>query len=334
MTENEIRWDLTEIFANHDDPKIAETMTRLLKETEDIVSEYRGKIISDSFTPQKLLDLFKREEKFQADLGELDLYKNRLYSACMTIPESEALKNKVEDFTTKISKDLAFLELDEAKYVNDNPDLMNNSILSNYQHILENIKRKFPHNLTELEEQLILEKDQYGVRAWSNLQSKWLNTRKFKVKVEGEDKELSYGEANALFTHPDRETRISANKSIYGLLSKEETVFSLALRSICGDWVNNSKRRKYDSPMHDSLLVNDTTQLVIDNLMKAIEKGVGVYRRYLKLKADVLSLPKLNCADIRAPLPNVPHEKHSWDEAKEFVHVDKDRSTIIRKFKE
>ncbi len=319
MTEKEIAWDLTEIFASHDDPKIAEALSNLSKETERIVNDYKGKIIPGSFTPQNLLDLFKREEKFKADLSEIELYQNRLYSAKMTVPENEALKNKVEDFITKISKDLAFIELDVAKYVNDNPALIDDPILSNYKHILENIKRKYPHNLSELEEQLILEKDQYGVKAWSNLQSKWLNTRKIIVNVEGENKELSYGEANALITHPDRGTRISANKSIYGLLGKEETVFSLGLRSICGDWVNNSKRRKYDSPMHDSLLVNDTTQVIIDNLMKTIEKGVGVYRRYLKLKADVLNLPKLNCADIRAPLPNVPHTKHTWDEAKELV---------------
>ena len=183
MTENEIAWDLTEIFASHDDPKIAKTMSRLSKETETIKNDYRGKITSDNFTPQKLLDLFKRQEKFQVDLSELHLYQNRLYSAKMTIPESEALKNKVEDFMTKISKDLAFVELDVAKYVNDNPALVNDPILSNYQHILENIKRKFPHNLTELEEQLILEKDQYGVNAWSMLQSKWLNTRKIIVNV-------------------------------------------------------------------------------------------------------------------------------------------------------
>ena len=77
-------------------------LNRLLKETEHIINDYKGKITSDNFAPQNLLDLFKRQEKFQADLSELDLYKNRLYSAKMTIPESEALKNKVEDFMTKI----------------------------------------------------------------------------------------------------------------------------------------------------------------------------------------------------------------------------------------
>jgi len=319
MTEKEIAWDLTEIFSGSDDPKITATMDNLLKKADGFINDYKGKIITPDFNSQKLLELFKKQEQFQADLAELNLYTNRLYSGNMTIPESEALKNRVEDFGTKISKDLAFLELDTAKFVNNNPDLVNDPILSNYKHILETIQRAFPHYLSEVEEQLILEKDQYGIRAWSNLQSKWLNTRKIVVNVEGKEKELSYGEANALLTHPDRNTRISANKSIYGLLEKEEYVFSSALRSVCGDWVKNSQRRKYDTPMHNSLIVNDTNQEIIDNLMKAIEEGVEVYRKYLSLKIKILDLPKLNCADVRAPLPMAPHKKYSWEEAKQLA---------------
>jgi len=319
MTEKEIVWDLTEIFCGLNDPEITERMENLSKRATELINNYKGKINSVEFTPEKLLEIFKIQEEFEADIDELDLYKNRLFSANMTVPENEALKSRVEDFTTKISKDLAFLDLDITKFVYNNADIINKPILSNYKHILEKIKRKFPHDLTEVEEQLILEKDQYGIRAWSTLQSKWLNTRKIIVEVEGEKKELSYGEANALLNHPDRNTRISANKSIYSLLGKDEYIFSTALRSICADWVNISKRRKYDNPMHNSLIVNDTTQEIIDNLMKAIEEGVGVYRRYLNLKARILGFPKLNCADVRAPLPTAPHKRYSWKKAKELV---------------
>jgi len=319
MTEKEIVWDLTEIFSGQNDPEITERMENLYKRATELINNYKGKINSVEFTPEKLLEIFKIQEEFEADIDELDLYKNRLFSANMTVPENEALKSRVEDFTTKISKDLAFLDLDITKFVYNNADIINKPILSNYKHILEKIKRKFPHDLTEVEEQLILEKDQYGIRAWSTLQSKWLNTRKIIVEVEGEKKELSYGEANALLNHPDRNTRISANKSIYSLLGKDEYIFSTALRSICADWVNISKRRKYDNPMHNSLIVNDTTQEIIYNLMKAIEEGVGVYRRYLNLKARILGFPKLNCADVRAPLPTAPHKRYSWKKAKELV---------------
>ncbi len=319
MTEKEIAWDLTEIYSGYDDPKITENMNNLSKEANEFIKDYKGKINLPDFTSQKLLELFKKQEKFKADFAEIELFSNRLYVANMTIPESETLKNRIEDFDTKISKDLAFLELEVAKYVHENVKIIDDPILSNYKHRLENIKRAFPHYLSEVEEQLILEKDQYGVIAWSNLQAKWLNTRKIVVKVEGEEKELSYGEANALLNHQDRGTRISANKSIYGLLGKEEYIFSSALRSVCGDWFNNSKRRNYDSPMHDSLLVNDTTQEIIDNLMKAIEEGAGEYRKYMNLKAKILGFPKLNCADVRAPLTIAPHKTYSWNEAKELV---------------
>ena len=105
-----------------------------------------------------------------------------------------------------------------------------------------------------------------------------------------------------LLPHPDRATRESANRAIYGLLGKDGEVFSAALRSICNDWVTVSKRRKYASPMESSLISNDTQQGIIENLLKTIEKGAGTYRRYLKLKAKLMDLPVLGNHDIVAPI--------------------------------
>ena len=128
----------------------------------------------------------------------------------MTKPEFRALQNKVEEFSTKIRKKLAFLELETSKYVYDNPGVLQEPVLANYKHELERTIRAYPHKLSEIEEQLILEKDQHGVVAWQQLQAKWLNTRKFDVEVEGEPKSLTYGEANGLLGHPDKATRFSA----------------------------------------------------------------------------------------------------------------------------
>ena len=120
------------------------------------------------------------------------------------------------------------------------------------------------------------QKDQFGVEAWGELQSKWL-TRMFDVIVAGEKKTLSYGEANGPLQHPDRATRESANRAIYGLLGKDGEIFpSASLRNICNDWVTVSKRRKYSSPMESSLLNNDTEQTIIDNLLNAIEKAQAI----------------------------------------------------------
>ena len=123
---------------------------------------------------------------------------------------------------------------------------------------------------------------------------------------------LNYGQANGLITHPDSSTRLSANKSIYGNLGKDEEIYTSALRNICSDWVKITKRRKYDSPMHQALISNDISGEIIENLVSSIERHIPLYRRYLKLKAKILNIPVLNCSDVVAPFPDAPEMEFDW----------------------
>ncbi|MGE5187662.1 MAG: M3 family oligoendopeptidase, partial [Betaproteobacteria bacterium] len=219
----------------------------------------------------------------------------------------------------KIGKQLAFFSLDLGKLVKNNPEIILDPVLANYRHMLERVQRRVIHQLSEVEEQLIIEKDQFGVNGWEELQSKWLNTRLFEVSVCGEKKTLSYGAANGLLSHPDRATRESTNRSIYGLLCKDGEIFASALRNICNDWVTVSKRRKYSSPMESSLINNDTEQGIIDNLLATVEEGAKVYRCYLKLKAKLMGLPVLGNHDIVAPLPESSEQKFSFHQARDLI---------------
>lgn len=319
MSENDIAWDLTEIFTSTKDPKITETINSLEQMADELVRIYKGKISSSNFSAKDLLELIKKHEKLIANLEELILYANRLYDGDQNEPLAKGLKNKIDNVQTKILKKITFIDLEIGELIKKRGDIIEDPILEGYEQYLRKFKRQVPHLLSEVEEQLILEKDQFGVKAWSDLQSEWLTSRAYIVNVEGEEKPLSYGEANSLLTHPDRNTRISANKSIYGTLGKEEIVYSTALKNIFNDWLKITERRKYNDPMHQSLIINDTTHEIIDNLMNAIKKNVGVFQRYLKLKAKILGVPKLSCADIYAPLPNAPNKTRSWDETKELI---------------
>ncbi|MFW9952845.1 MAG: M3 family metallopeptidase [Candidatus Thorarchaeota archaeon] len=319
MKNENIAWDLSYLFKSQKDPRIEKVISSLEKEADQFVKEYKGKIKSPNFKANDLLKLFQRQETFEAEMDELLTYTHILYDANMTIPESEELMNKTIQFATELSQKLTFLELETGKFVYENKELIQEPLLKNYKHYLEKIKRKVPHLLSELEEQLILEKDQYGILQWSQLQGKWLGTRKFEVTVEEEPKILSYNDANSLLSHPDRNTRISAIKSIYSTLGKDEYIFSTALRNICGDWMKTVERRKYDNALHDSLIINDSSEQIIRNLMKTVEENVDVYRKYMHLKAKLLNLPKLNYADVLAPLLEAPKKVYSWQETKELI---------------
>ncbi len=319
MSDKDIAWDLSEIFKSTDDPQIASKMNELDDKSDEFISKYKGKMSYPEFSFDDLLKLIKDQETFQANLSEVNQFARLSFAGNMTDPNFRKLFNETQEFVAEIRKKLAFLEIDLGKYAFENQSILQDERFEDYKHFLEVIIRSYPHNLSEVEEQIIIEKDQYGIVGWQQLQSKWLNTRMFDVEVEGEMKQLSYGEANGLLSHPDRATRTSANKSIYGLLGKDQEIFSSAMCSVCSDWVKITKRRKYDSPMHQSLIDNDVNQDTIDNLMKVIEEYSVLYRRYLTLKAKLLDLPKLGCEDVVAPFPDVPDMRYTWEEAQELL---------------
>jgi oligoendopeptidase F len=313
----QLTWDLSELFSGINDPKIGQAITQATTMATDFEKKYRGKIAG--LTPEGLLECLREIEEFNRRFSDVGLYSGLVFAANMTLPETQALNDKINKVDAQISKQLAFYRLELGALLKNKPQYITNPVLANYRHMLERVYRRVEHQLSEVEEQIIIEKDQFGVNAWEELQSKWLNTRTFEVTVMGEKKLLSYGEANGLLPHPDRATRESANRSIYGLLGKDGEVFSAALRSICNDWVMVSKRRKYADPMDSSLINNDTEKPIIDNLLTSIEEGAETYRRYLKIKAKLMNLPVLGNHDIIAPLPDMPEMKFTYEQARDLI---------------
>ncbi|MDR2203039.1 MAG: M3 family metallopeptidase [Nitrososphaerota archaeon] len=310
-------WNLSDLFCGVNDSKISQAIVEATSLVDDFEARYRGKI--SDLTPVELLNCLEAVEKFSRQFGDVGLYSSLVFAADMTSLEAQVLNDKIDKLGVRFGKRLAFYRLELGALLKCKPEFICDPVLVNYRHFLERVYRRVEHQLSEVEEQLIIEKDQFGVNAWEELQSKWLNTRTFEVSVLGEKKRLSYGEANGLLSHFDRATRESANRSIYGLLGEDGEIFSSALRNICNDWVAVSKHRKYLSPMESSLINNDTEQSIIDNLLVSIERGVKTYRRYLKLKAKFLGLTSLGNHDIIAPLQGVSELKFTFDQARDLI---------------
>jgi oligoendopeptidase F len=317
LTKTDIAWDLSEIFPSTTDPSVQKAINHVTGMAEDFAGKYQGKI--GNFSAKDLVKCIEEFEAYKARLGDILLFANLSFAANMTLPETQSLYDRVAKTEAKLDKMLAFFDLETGNLVSKNPRVIHDPALAKYKHYLERLKRQTAHKLSEVEEQLVIEKDQFGVKAWEELQQKWLNTRMFEVEVEGKKKTLPYNEANGLLPHPDRATRESAYKSIYGLLGQYGEIFSSAFRNTCNDWMNVCERRKYKSPMHASLIANDIEQQTIDNLLEAVEKHAQLYRRYLKLKTKLMGLPKLGCHDVIAPLPDAPRIKFDYGKARVLI---------------
>ncbi|MDR0318888.1 MAG: M3 family metallopeptidase [Nitrososphaerota archaeon] len=312
-----VTWDLSELFSGLDDPKINQAITEAVDMASGFEGKYRGKIAE--LSPKGVFECLQEVEAFSKKISNVGLYSSLAFAANMTLSEAQALNDRVDKLSAKLDIQLAFYHLELSALLKNKPHFINDPILANYKHLLERVYRHVEHNLSEVEEQLIIEKDQFGVNAWEELQSKWLNTRVFDIAVMGKQKSYSYGEAVGLLHSSDRATRKAANQAIYSLLGKDGEVFSAALRNICNDWVTISKRRKHKTPMNDSLISNDTEQEIIDNLLVSIEDGAKSYRRYLKLKAKLMDLPVLESYDLTAPLPGASELKFTFKQAQNLI---------------
>jgi len=317
MIKSEMIWDLSQLVENTDPTLVQKKLDSMVAEAEKIQEKYRGKI--KGLDVKGVLKLLETKDAYTLKFEGVTKYCRLMYSANSTDNVAKQLNDAASKAYMKALQALAFIDIELGKLLVEKPSLVADPVLAEYKHYLERLLRRAPHMLSETEERLVLMKDRNGINAWQMLQSDWLSTRTFDIEIEGKMKTLPYGEIIGLYQSPDRDLRKRANQIVYENLGKDEIVWASAIRSVCEDHVQMCKLRKYPIPMTQSLIANDVDQQTIDSLMRTIEKSVGLYRRYLRLKAKLMGLGKLANYDIVAPLPKAPEMDYGWRESRKEV---------------
>ena len=317
MTENEMIWDLSQLVENTEPTSIQKKLESMVTEAEKARDVYHGKI--GSLDAKGLLELLEIKDTYILKFEGVIMYCRLMYSADSTDDIAKQLNDATRRAYMKVGQALAFIDIELGKVLAENRSLITDPVLAEYKHYLERIVRRVPHMLSETEERLVIMKDKNGINAWGMLQSDWLSTRTFDIEIEGETKTLPYGKIIGLYQSPDGDLRKRSNQTVYENLGKDEIVWSSAIRAVCEDHLRMCELRKYPTPMTQSLIANDVDQQTIDSLVRTIEKNVGLYQRYLGLKAKLMDLDKLANYDMVAPLPNAPDMDYDWKEARKEV---------------
>ncbi|MFX0014093.1 MAG: M3 family metallopeptidase [Promethearchaeota archaeon] len=318
VESKEIAWDLTLIFKS--DEEIQQTIQKARIEAEMIEKDYRGKINSEKTTESDLLRLFKHLESLREKSEGLFFYGKLKVSADQTKKEALELFNTAKNVLLEVKTKIAFVEIELGKLLESKGKYIQSPTLKNYKHYMERIKQKHKHTLSEAEEQLILEKDLNGVMAWSQFRAEWLGKKLFRAIIDNKEKTFYWSEAQGLMRSTNRLNRKNTIIAVMEALKEDGDIFSATLRSICTNHVMMARRRNYDT-MASSLITNDITQEMIDNLYAAIESNLDIFHDILLLKAKVLGTEKLLGEDLWAPIPQEGEEseKITWDDAKKIV---------------
>lgn len=318
----EIKWDLTIVFENNE--KTREFIEASEIDLETLQGEYKDKINREKITSKEILNFLEDFNRVISNIEDVYYFTQMQLDADQSVKTSLELNNTASNLMTKGKKVRANFQLDLGQLFSKRPELLKDPIFKDYNHYLEKLVNKTKYMLSSKEEEIIAEKDRYGILGWEKLQSEWLSSREFKILDQGEEKIVTWGDFVKYTTSPIRETRKSAMVNMVGEngLAKDKNIFAASLRNICGDHVSIYKRRNHPSTYTSSILQNDITQKMLDDLLEVVQNNVDLYQEFLLLKAKIMGTSKLSGEDLWVPIPLKGVEKYQtflWEQATSIV---------------
>src|SRR5712692_6400063 len=298
-----IRWDLSDLFASHEDPRIEETLNECRTQAESFALRFRGKISRADLAATELLGALKELEEIEDALSRVASYSSLLYSADSLRPEYQDLEQRVEQRVTEIKNLLLFFELEWLELGDEAAErITRDPAMRNYAHYLISSRRFRPHKLSEPEEKIVNEKDNTGRSAFGRLFSEITSALTFSLEREGRKEELTLSEILALLHEPDRELRRSAMETLYRELSAHGQTLTFIYDTLVQDHLIMDRLRRYPDPMLERHLVNEIDAGAVAQMMQVTEVNYGVAHDYFNLKARLLELPRLALYDQYTPV--------------------------------
>ena len=187
------------------------------------------------------------------------------------------------------------------------------------RYYLEALRRFAPYTLTEGEERVMNTKDVNGISGIKTLYEMITYALTFDMEIDGEVKPLTRTELMVHARSADPDRRKAAYEAMFDTFTQHKDVLGQMYQFVVGDWVQeNVTLRKMDSPMVGRNLANDMPNEVVDALIEACRENVSLYRRFFRLKAKWIGMPKLRRVDIYAPL-RAAEIKYSFDDGVRFI---------------
>jgi len=307
MTTNSaegIRWDLSDLYAAHDDPRIDLTIKDCYARAERFADRFRALMQDhETLTAESLLQALSELESIYETLGRVGSYAGLLYAADTAKPEYQDLTQRVEQRSTEVRNLLLFFELEWLKFDDTIASrLIADPTLEAYRHYLISLRRYRPHTLTELEERVINDRDNTGRNAFGRLFSEITSSLTFAFEKQGEKADLNLSQILSLLHESDRALRQSAMETLYQGLSQQGQVLTFIYDTLIQDQLTMDRLRSYPDPMAQRHLFNEIDGAAVKTMMAVVEENYGLAQDYFRLKAKLLKLPRLALYDQYAPV--------------------------------
>jgi oligoendopeptidase F len=313
-------WNLADLYAGIDDPKIKQDLDRADVESLAFEDAYKGRLAQLAAEPQTgnaLAEAVRRYEALDDLFGRLGSYAGLVHAGNTLDPARAKFYADVQDRLTTASTHLLFFVL-ELNRIDDAAleNAMQNPALGHYRPWIEDIRKEKPYQLEDRIEQLFHEKSVTTHSAWNRLFDETVAALRFKVR----GKALTIEPTLNLLQDANGELRKAAAQALGRVFKENLRTFTLITNVLAKDKEISDRWRGFADVADSRHLANRVEPEVIAALVEAVRAAYPrISHRYYALKAGWFGKKRLPQWDRSAPLPKVPTRTISWDEAKSTV---------------
>ncbi len=308
-----VRWDLSDLFASPDDPKLEQTLARGLESAKEFEAQYKGKVAS--LEPKAFTAMMRQLAEYDESASMPEVYAYMLHSQDTQDHSAGRLLARVREASAERGRHMVFFSLELAQITDEQAArLYSDPESAVYRHTVEEARKFRPHQLSEPEERVLTDFSPVGTAAWARLFEELCAA--IRVDVDGRD--LALDEALNLLREPDRNLRRSASGAITSALRGDIRTRGYVYNVILQDKAIDDRLRQFPTWISSRNLANETSDEAVQALVDAVTSRYDVCIRYYRVKRKLLGLPDLHEWDRYAPVSETTRSL-TWDDAKELV---------------
>ncbi|MDA3043507.1 MULTISPECIES: M3 family oligoendopeptidase [unclassified Campylobacter] len=302
-----MNWDLSELFQNEEKFELAIENTRT--KASEFEAKFRGNLAN--LTCDEFCEALGEYERINAQISKIMSFVHLDFARDTTRGARQA---KVEQICNDIAQNLLFFELEFNELSEERAQ---NFIAGSgrFAYYLNLLKKHKSHQLSLLEEKVLLKTSVVGAEAFSRLFDESMARLKFDFGGE----KISEEELLSHLYDSDRNARKQAAASLSAVLEQNSHLLTYIYNMIKTSLKISCELRGYGQGeliMHEE---NQIEKSSVDALISATERNFDLVWRYYDKKREILGLEKLYDFDRYAPLNLNDDSKFSFDEAKQIV---------------
>ncbi|MEE4240643.1 MAG: M3 family oligoendopeptidase [Desulfopila sp.] len=308
----QILWNLTDLYSSTEDPAVKSDIEWCKDEGATLARDHQGKLAQ--LQAEEMYALVARLESLQTRLGKLATFAFLNFTTQVDNSAAGAFYQEIREIISQVEKNTVFFELEWNMLPDDHAStLLQEDKLLGYRHYLQSMRRYRPHQLTEAEEKLLIERKIVGRSSWTTLFEKVFGHLRFGPNKRTEEEVLT-----DLYSS-DREVRSRAAAEMTEGLKSQSHILTHIFNTLAAEKMITDRLRSHRGWVSAMNLDNQVEDATVDALIGAVTGRYDIVQRYYRVKKELLSLDELRDYDRYAPLPALPTKQIDWQGSRAIV---------------